>query len=58
MTQKARPPKRPTSRAIRVDDTMLAELREIAERESRPMANLVVALVKEALEARRGKQAA
>ena len=48
-------PKRLHPLAIRVDDGLLDELRTLAEAETRPVANLIVALVKEALEARRKK---
>jgi hypothetical protein len=47
------PPKRLHPVAIRLDDEMLAELRALANEETRPVANLIVALVKEALAARR-----
>jgi hypothetical protein len=47
------PPKRLHPLAIRLDDEMLAELRALAQEETRPVANLIVALVKEALTARR-----
>jgi hypothetical protein len=41
--------------AIRLDDEMLAELREIARNETRPVANLCVQLLKEAIAERRRK---
>jgi predicted transcriptional regulator len=39
--------------AIRLDDAMLNELKTLAEREDRPLANLCVRLIREALEARK-----
>jgi predicted transcriptional regulator len=35
--------------AIRVDDEMLAELRELAEKQHRPLANFIVAVLKDHL---------
>jgi hypothetical protein len=41
--------------AVRVDDELLEELRRIAKTEHRAVANLAVALILEALEARKRK---
>jgi predicted transcriptional regulator len=50
------PSKRLHPLAIRFDDDLLEELREMARAETRPVANLAVHLIKEALEARRLKR--
>jgi hypothetical protein len=39
--------------AVRLDDSTLAELRELAEREMRPVANMMAVLLREALDARK-----
>jgi hypothetical protein len=49
-------PKRLNPMAIRLDDELLNELRKIAQAETRPVANLVVALIKEALVARKARE--
>jgi hypothetical protein len=42
--------------AVRLDDATLNELRELAEREMRPVANMMAVLLREALDARKGKE--
>jgi hypothetical protein len=55
--KRAETQKRPTRRAtIRLDDATLAALHETADRETRPMANMVVVLIKEALAAREKRE--
>lgn len=61
-TKKDKPPhaEKPAKRlhtvALRLDDEALAEIREEAEREMRPVANLLALLVREAMDARKARR--
>jgi hypothetical protein len=54
-SDKQRPKKRLHSMAIRLDDDMKDELREIADEQGRPVANLIVFALREWLTAYRAK---
>jgi hypothetical protein len=49
-------PKRLNVIALRLDDDQLAELKAMAQAELRPLANLCVALIMEAVAARKAKK--